>query len=74
MKKLFILLLVLSAFSCANEPEVKPNNTPKEIIYTRQEAEVIFGDRGRGEDGCLQGSPAGYCCNWGGQIVMCVKL
>lgn len=71
MKKLLIAFLLLGAFSCTNEPEVKPS--PDKIVYSEEESKALFEDRGRGEDGCLAGSPAGYCCNWGGQIVLCVK-
>lgn len=72
MKRFLILSLFLTAFACTNEPEVRPTNLSDKILLSKEESSK-FEDRGRDGDGCLAGSPAGYCCNWGGQVVICVK-
>lgn len=77
MKTLLLIALLFSAVSCSDELIVKPSSkTKKVLVFTREEAEILF-DKGKGggtPEGCLKGSPEGYCCNWGGQIVMCREL
>lgn len=74
MKKLFLLLTILTAFACSNEPEVKPDY----ILVNGKLEKINYVDRiemppGSG-DGCLSGSPSGYCCLWSGHSYQCVRI
>jgi hypothetical protein len=72
MKKLILFAILLTAFACQDEPQVKKTMTVR-INGKIREVEIIDHVAAPPGNGCLDGSPAGYCCVYTGPSVQCFR-